>query len=246
MRPVLVLRHGDDIPLGLLGEALGAAATPVVEAMLYRGDPIPPLDDFSALIVLGGVMGAYDEDAHPWLAAEKRAITRAHDSGVPMLGICLGSQLFADALGGRAYLSDSVPEIGYMLPALTEAGATDPVLRHFDAPVVVFHQDTWDPPPGATVLATTDRFRHAFRLGSALAIQAHPEADAAMVARWVEIEAERPLLDAAGVDPDRLVAEVRAGEPAQREMVGRLFGAWVDEVISHQSAALGDVRDVDV
>ena len=147
-----------------------------------------------------------------------------------MLGICRGSQLFAETLGGDAYLSEPPPEIGHMLPELTNAGANDPVLCHFDAPVVVFHQDTWDLPPGATLLAATERFNHAFRLGATLAIQAHPEADAAIVSHWVEIDEERPLLAAAGVDPEDLVAAVRAGEPAQREMAARMFGAWIEEV----------------
>ena len=232
MDPVLVLRHGDDIPLGLLGEALAAAAVPVVEVMLHSGDPIPPVEGFSAVVVLGGVMGAYDEAVHPFLAEEKRVIAAAHDRGLPMLGICLGSQLFAEALGGDAYLATPPPEIGHMLPQLTDAGAADPVLRHFDAPVVVFHQDTWDLPPGATLLASTDRFNHAFRLGATVAVQAHPEADAAVVSRWVDIEAERPLLAAAGVAPEDLVAAVRAGESAQREMAARMFGAWVEEVVA--------------
>ncbi len=63
-----------------------------------------------------------------------------------------------------------------------------------------------------------------------MAIQAHPEADSAIVSQWVEKEAERPLLTAAGVVPEDLVTAVRAGEPAQREMAARMFGAWVDEV----------------
>ena len=235
MKPVLVLRHGDDIPLGLLGEALDAAGVPQIEVMLHDGEPIPPLAGFSALVVLGGVMGAYEEEAHPWLGDEKRAIAEAYKAEMPMFGICLGSQLFAEALGGRAFLSESAPEIAHMMPTLTEAGAEDPVLRHFDEPVVVFHQDTWDPPPEAILLATSDRFNHVFRLGSAVAIQAHPEADAAVVAKWVETKDELPLMEAAGVDPDQLVAEVAAGEEAQREMAAKLFGAWVEEVTSHQS-----------
>ena len=141
MDPVLVFRHGDDIPLGLLGEALDVAAVPVVEVMLNHGDPIPPLYGFSGLVVLGGVMGAYDEAVHPWLKAEKQVIGEAHSAGLPMLGICLGCQLFADALGGVAYRSESAPEIGHLLPELTAEAAADPMLRHFDQPVVVFHQD---------------------------------------------------------------------------------------------------------
>lgn len=228
-----MLRHGADIPLGLLGEALKATGLSFLEVMLHEGDPIPAIDGFSALVVLGGIMGAYDEESHPWLADEKRVIVEAHEAGLPMLGICLGCQLFAEALGGRAYLAGS-PEIAHMVPELTEAGAMDPVLRQFDQPVVVFHEDTWDLPSEATLLASSDRFNHAFRLGSAVAIQAHPEADAGIVAKWVEIEDELPLMEAAGVEPDQLVAEVTAGEAKQREMAARLFGAWIEEVVGNQ------------
>lgn len=235
VKPVLVLRHGDNIPVGLLGEAFDAGEVRWTEVMLHQGEPIPDLDDFSALVVLGGVMGAYDEQTHPWLADEKQTIVEAHAADMPMFGICLGSQLFADALGGKAYLIEATPEIAHMKPVLTEAGVEDPVLHHFDAPVVTFHRDTWEPPPGATLLATSDRFNQAFRFGSALAIQPHPEADAAIVAQWVEIEEELPLMKAAGVEPNDLVSEVIDGEAAQREMAARMFGAWVEEIKNHIS-----------
>jgi GMP synthase (glutamine-hydrolysing) len=231
MKPVLVLRHNDECPVGLLGDALTEAGLEWFEVMLPEGDPIPPLDDYSALVVLGGSMGAYQESEHPWLVDEKQAVAAAHSQEMPMLGVCLGAQLFADALGGSAYLADSKPEIAHMAPDLTTTGAADPVLREFDTPVVVFHQDTWDPPPGADVLATSERFNHAFRLGSAVAIQAHPEADAAIVSSWLTMPEEIPLLEASGVDPAELLAAVEAGEPAQRRMSARLFGAWVQEVL---------------
>lgn len=230
MKPVLVLRHEENCPLGLLGDALEEASVPWVEVSPRHGDAIPPLDGFSALVSLGGAMGAYDELDHPWLADEKRLIAEAHQSGMPMLGICLGAQLFAESLGGAAYLADDIPEIGHFTPTLTPAGAADPVLRHFDAPVVAFHQDTWDPPPNATLLARSERFNHAFRLGSALAIQAHPEADGDIVESWTTMDEERPLLVAAGTDPEGLIARTRDGERDQREMASRMFGSWVDEV----------------
>jgi GMP synthase (glutamine-hydrolysing) len=232
MKPVLVLRHGPECPVGLLGDALSAADLTWVEVMLHDGDAIPPLDEYSALVVMGGVMGAYEEAAHPWLRDEKDAIGAAHEAGMPMLGVCLGAQLFAEALGGAAYLAATSPEIAHMVPDLTPDGASDPVLREFDTPVVVFHEDTWDPPPGATLLATSDRFNHAFRLGTAVAIQAHPEADGAIVKDWLRHPEEIPLLDKAGVDPAELLAAVERGEPDQRRMSARLFGAWVEEVIS--------------
>jgi len=230
MRPVLVLRHGDEIPVGLLGDSLRTAGVPWDEVMLHADEPIPELSDFSALVVLGGVMSAFDDERYPWLVDERRAIGAAHAADMPMLGICLGSQLFAAMLGARAYTAPSGPEIGYLAPSLTPEGRSDSVLRHFDVPAVVFHQDTWDLPPGASLLAESDRFPHAFRLGAAVGIQAHPEADASILGRWLEIPEEQAQLEAAGVDPAELLAVVEAGASAGREMAGRLFGAWVEEV----------------
>jgi GMP synthase (glutamine-hydrolysing) len=232
MATVLVLRHGDDIPLGLLGDAIAAGGLDVEEVWLHDGDDLPALDGYAALVVLGGEMGVYDTDHHHWLVGEKEIIRDAHERGLPMIGICLGSQLFADALGGTAYLADEHPEIEVLAPELTVEGRTDPVLRHFDRPVVAFHQDTFELPPGGTLLARSDRFKHAFRLGSALAIQAHPEATVDIVADWMSHPGAQALAARAGVVSEELLDSVRRAEPVQREMARRLFGAWVDEVLA--------------
>lgn len=237
MDPVLVLRHGDDIPLGLLGEALADAGVRVHEVLLHRGEEIPPLDGFTALVVLGGEMGAYDEDAFPWLVEEKAAIRRAHEQGMPMLGICLGPQLISDALGGSAYLADTPPEVGIVEPALTEAGRADPVLRHLDRPVVAFHQDTWEPPPGATLLARTDRYNHAFRLGTTVGIQSHPEATPEIVEEWMAHRGARSMMERAGVVSDDLRDAIHRSGSVQRDMARRLFGAWVEEITRDQGPA---------
>jgi GMP synthase (glutamine-hydrolysing) len=240
--PVLVLIHGDDIPLGLLGEALAEAGVPIREVGLHRGESIPPLDGHSGLVVLGGTMGAYDEDDHPWLVDEKRVIREAHDSGMPMFGICLGVQLFADALGGRAYLAQDGPEIGHLAPEITPAGHEDPVVRHLDQPVVSWHRDTFDLPPGATLLAASDRFPHAFRLGSAVAIQSHPEAATDVVGGWIEHDRDAGMLRSAGIDAPGLLQAVADGEFVQREMARRLFGAWVEEVVKYRTREAGSVE----
>lgn len=236
MTRVLVFRHGEGSRLGLLGEVLDASGLEVDEVALDEGDRIPDLDGYSALVVLGGAMGAYDEDEFPWLRDEKRAIQEAHRRGLPMLGLCLGAQLFADALGGSAYLANGPPEVGHLEPALNEDGRADPVIGQLDRPVVVFHQDTFDPPPGSTVLARTERFPHAFRCGSVVGIQAHPEADSGVVGQWVARDSARERMAAAGVDPNALLEQVAQGEADQREMAQRLFGAWIEEVTGRRSA----------
>lgn len=229
MKPVLVLRHSDTVPIGTLGDALDVAGIARNEIDLHHGEALPPLEDHAALVVLGGDMGAYDDEIHPWLRDEQDAIRRAHALNMPMLGICLGAQLFAHALGGRAHLAADGPEIGVILPTLTDAGRRDPVLAEFDAAAVAFHQDTWEAPPGAVALARSDRYAHAFRLGSAVAIQAHPEASPQIVEGWARSKAG--MLRGAGLDADSLGSAVAMAEPERREMAMRLFGAWIREIV---------------
>jgi GMP synthase (glutamine-hydrolysing) len=125
--------------------------------------------------------------------------------------------------------------VGLVSLELTVAGRSDPVVRHLDVPVVASHADTWDLPPGATLLAQSARYRHAFRLGSALGLQPHPEVGPEPFARWTR---SKPLDELArdGIDPDAAIAAVRAGAEAQRAMAARLFGAWAAEVASRERA----------
>ncbi len=225
VKPVLVLRHGADIPPGYLGDVLAASGRPVETVPLYAGARVPDGFDYSAVVSLGGVMGAYDVDRYPYLAAEKRYLADAVRRDIPVLGICLGCQLLADALGGRAYRAPAV-ELGFIELVLSAAGARDPVVAAFDAPTLVWHQDTWDPPPDAAVLARTDRYLQAFRSGSALGIQPHPEATPEIVKAWVEAH-DGSHFDEAGIDPSDLLAAAEAARDVGAAMATRLFEAWL-------------------
>ncbi len=225
---MLVLRHDADAGPGYLGDALEEAGLATVVVDPAAGEGLPGASRWAGVVSLGGSMGAYEEDRHPWLAAEKRLLARAVEAGIPTLGICLGCQLLADALGGRAYLGTG-REVGSLQPALTPEGRADPVLRHLDGPVPVSHADTWDLPPGAVLLAVSDRYRHAFRLGPALGLQPHVEVTPEAFARWVR-EKPREALLRDGIDPEGAIAGVRANGAGQRALAGRLFGAWAAEV----------------
>jgi GMP synthase (glutamine-hydrolysing) len=223
-----MLRRSPTVPAGHLAEVLSASGIAVQRVDLFEGAPLPDGVAWSGIVSLGGLMGAYEESGHPWLRDEKRLLAEATEAGVPVLGICLGCQLLADALGGRAFRSVA-PEVGLLDINLTEAGREDPVLRHLDRPVPVWHGDTWDLPPGATLLAFSEAYPHAFRSGSALGIQSHPEATPYIVARWITAH-EGTDLERSGTDPGEFLAAVRAGAGPQGEMARRLFGAWLTEV----------------
>jgi GMP synthase (glutamine-hydrolysing) len=175
-------------------------------------------------------MGAYEEDAYPFLVEEKRFLATCTDMGVPVIGICLGCQLLADALGGRAYLADS-PEVVFAPVEPTADGMDDPIVAALAGrPVIRFHRDTFDLPPRATLLATGGGFNHAFRVGRSIGIQPHPEVTPELLGCWLADGEARQLAIDAGTDPDELV-EIFAGAEAEvRETAAAVFDAWIDGI----------------
>lgn len=165
-------------------QARGVAVRPV---HLYDGEPFPALDDVRAVVVLGGPMNVHQEAKYPFLGEEGRFIRETVDRGIPYLGVCLGAQLLAKALGARVY-ANPVKEIGYYSIALTEAGRSDALLAGLPSPFATFqwHGDTFDLPAGTELLATSPTCPHqAFRYGTrAYALQFHLEAGPEMVADW--------------------------------------------------------------
>jgi GMP synthase (glutamine-hydrolysing) len=186
-RRLLVVQHEPESPPALLGEVAAALGLDlaVVEA---PAEPLPTrLDGAAGLAVLGGEMGVYDAADYPHLEATMALLRQAAAGGVPALGICLGAQLAAHALGGRAYLGDAGVEAGWNRLELAPGARADPVLGSLGAGDAVFHwhKDTFDLPPGATLLASTDRYANqAFRAGSVVGVQWHPEVDAGILAAW--------------------------------------------------------------
>jgi GMP synthase (glutamine-hydrolysing) len=184
---LLVVQHEPSSPPGLLA---GAAAATAVELVVVEapGEPVPvTLEGADGLVVLGGVMDADETDDYPHLARTKELLADAAARSAPALGICLGAQLAAAALGGRAYPGPAGEEIGWSKVELTDAGRADPVVGDLREPVELFewHHDTFDPPPGAILLAGGAVYpSQAFRLGSVVAVQFHPEVDGPLLAGW--------------------------------------------------------------
>src|SRR6201987_5244464 len=159
---------------------------------LDAGQVIPDLDNFDLLVVMGGPMDVWQEELYPWLGPEKAAIRHwVKDLGRPFLGVCLGHQLLAAALGGVVRLMDK-PEIGLREVALTPAGRQDPLFAGFAAPVETFQwhgAEISRLPDGAEVLAMNSACPiQAFRYGPhAYGLQYHVEITASTVNEWSNI-----------------------------------------------------------
>jgi GMP synthase-like glutamine amidotransferase len=162
----------------------------VATVELDAGDPIPSLDDADALLVFGGPMNVDEEAQYPWLRRETEMIREAALGGKPILGVCLGGQLLAKALGA-VVTQNPEPEVGLLDVDLTEDGASDPLFAEWPrrARVVQWHSDTFALPQGAIHLASSPTCRHqAFRYGTrAYGLQFHPEVTPDMVLEWEAI-----------------------------------------------------------
>lgn len=216
---LLVVQHEPDAPPGWLGEWWEAAGVTLVVVRGDLGEPVPArLGDVGAdgLVVLGGAMGAGDDAVHPWLTPTKDLVLATTRAGEPVLGVCLGHQLAAVALGGSAGRNPRGRTIGVVPVALTPQGRADPLLAGLDGlPAVHFNDDVvTTTPPGATVLARLpDGSPQALRLGlQAWSVQFHPETSPEIFADWVRSE------DPEGRDEDnrRVVAEVAAARESLR------------------------------
>jgi GMP synthase (glutamine-hydrolysing) len=183
---VLAFRHVPFEGLGLIESVLEARGIPFDYCDLYRpGEVLPDVNGYGGLIFMGGPMSANDD--LPFLLEEMRLIERAAGSGTPMLGVCLGSQMIARALGGRVY-RNAEKEIGWFDIHLTEEGRRDPVLEGLAPSENVFHWhgDTFDLPREAVHLAYSQRTaRQAYRIGSAIyGLQFHLEVTPEMIVDW--------------------------------------------------------------
>ena len=180
MRRALVFRHYDGEDLSTFAPILSACGY----SYRYINTPTEALDaqeimKADLLVIMGGPMGVYETEAHPYLLEEIKIARRRVDASKPTLGVCLGSQILAAALGADVYMGPNGKEIGWRPLRLTEEGEKS-ALRHL-APektnMFHWHGDTFDLPKGVTHLASSDLYAHqAFSLGSnVLAVQFHAE-----------------------------------------------------------------------
>ena len=149
-------------------------------------------------IVLGGHMGSYDDVKFSYLQAEKEWLKKAINADTKILGICLGAQLIADAMGGKAYLSEKI-EFGFKnLDFLTE----DPLFDDFKiSKVFSWHRDTFDLPPGATLIAKTE-FPQIYIIKNTTALQFHPEIKTDLFETWYDSDVSKQELESYDVQSE--------------------------------------------
>lgn len=233
-KTVYAIRHVHFETLGTFEHQLETAGfvidyIDVGEGGLSNFDPLEP----DLLVILGGPIGVYEDEAYPFLKGELALIAARLASGLPMLGICLGAQLIAAALGARV-APTGVKEIGFAPVQLTEFGKTGP-LRHLEnVPVLHWHGDGFDLPDGADLLATSDVANQAFSYGpNILGMQFHPEADTShLLETWLIGHAAE--LAGAGIDPRLIRAEAQQHGPALRMAAHALLGEWLSRLSSDQ------------
>jgi GMP synthase (glutamine-hydrolysing) len=225
----LIVQHTASEGLGWLQEWLPAAGLDVHPIHPYLGHRVPPSVEGDALIVLGGPMGAYDDDRAPWLPSVSALLKTAVDDGVPTLGICLGAQLLAAACGGSVERGALGPELGL---GSVNVALGDDLLATGVLPVVQWHFDAVTRlPDDAVLLGSSDQYAvQAFRVGDgAWGLQFHVEATLPMVADWAQSDAAA-VRSAFGREPEDLVGEVAAAEAglvATGELVAHRFAKLV-------------------
>lgn len=142
-------------------------------------------ENFDALIIMGGPMGVYEMDKYPFLRVEMELIRKYHLMGKRILGVCLGSQLLAKALGGRVLKGSFGQEIGIMEINLLEEFKD--LFGREKIRVFQWHGDTFSLPPNAKLLAYSEKYFQAFRIGNSLGVQFHLEVNKDMVKGWIEV-----------------------------------------------------------
>jgi GMP synthase (glutamine-hydrolysing) len=219
-----VLAHEPHTGLGAFAEQLKANDVSY-EVLCTTAGAMPDYRSFDGTIALGGSLGVHDARllaAHAW-------VRDAVLAGRPFLGVCLGGQLLASALGAR--VACGRPEVGIHDVFLTDAAERDPLFGGLPARLAVFgwHEDTFDLPRGAVPLAGSIRCTYqAFRFGpAAYGLQFHPEVRVDELGRWRHVAGYRALASRTGSDFDQLAMAVRRATPALEVLAEWLLGRWL-------------------
>jgi GMP synthase (glutamine-hydrolysing) len=228
MSKILVLQHHPGETLGAISEALQTAALAWQYVRGYSGQPIPTnLKGAEGLIVMGGPQGVYEQDKYPYLRDEIALVRSAIEERKPVLGICLGSQLIAAALGAHV-APGPAREMGWYPVRLAPEAHDDPVFCGLPDSFTTahWHGDVFDLPAGATALASSEMTAcQAFRHGeNVYAILFHVEITEPMLRVWVRGSAAD--LERARIDGDAILAEAERRVSAMEPIAETIFGRW--------------------
>ncbi|OHT21189.1 MULTISPECIES: glutamine amidotransferase [Edaphosphingomonas] len=229
MKRALVIRH---VPVeGVAGFRAPIEAAGFIVDRIDVTDPAFPETDMVApdlVVMMGGPMGVYETDRHPWIACQIRRLGERLAADRPTLGVCLGAQMMAAALGARVYPGGR-QEVGFAPVSLNGKGADSP-LRHVEGlPMLHWHGDTFDLPGGTELLASTDHYAHqAFRRGAnILALQFHAEmGEDPRFENWLEKWPD--AIAAAGGTADELRAHHDAHGPNAVAAGRRMIAEWLE------------------
>ncbi|MBN1516794.1 type 1 glutamine amidotransferase [Candidatus Sumerlaeota bacterium] len=202
----MVLQHIDDEPAALIGDFFDREGIPWEIMRFYAGDEKPQdTNRWNGLVIMGGPMGVYEEHKHPWLLQEKTFIrdfvnTATHRR--PILGVCLGAQLLANALDDSEVYPGPQKELGWGEVEWTSEAQRHPYFKHFPEKQTVFHWhgDTFHLPQGAIRLAGNAIYRNqAFAYGPRIVgLQFHIEVTAELIRKWIELPFSAPDIAATG------------------------------------------------
>jgi len=220
-----IIQNDPQVPPGTITEHLDAMGVLYCVHHPYNAEPLPEPRDVSALIVMGGAMGANDDRRHPFLYDLKLFIRQVVSAGIPYLGICLGGQLLAAALGARV-ASNRWEELGSLPVTLTTAGSQDRMFAGLPGEFATFqwHHDSFDIPDGGVLLASSAACPHqAFRVGNlAWGTQFHPEVTEPIIRDWC-------AWDRATADRvDQLLADFYAMEASYRATTETLLANFLE------------------
>ncbi len=234
MPRLLVCQHVAHEILGTLDPLLRDAGFRIKYVNFERHpDAEPNLEGYDGLIVLGGPMNVDEVEAYPNLRTEVHLIKQAIDNEMPVLGVCLGSQLLAKALGAKVKKNPE-KEIGWYDVSPTSEGNQDPLISNFMQTEKIFqwHGDTFDLPEGAELLASSPLCKHqAFKYGGRVyGFQFHLEVDRPMIERWLKVPDNKKEIEQLNgkIDPEQIKAETPGYISRLNDLSNSVFGNFVE------------------
>ena len=230
-KTALVIRHQSSVHLGTFAETLALNNINIRYVDTYKDDinEIDPLEH-DYVILLGGVFGVYNQDEYPVLKDELAFVKKRIDADKPLLGVCLGSQMIAAALGADVYPGKQGFELGWKPLTIHDEGQNSPI-RHFDPALTqmfISHGDTFDLPEGAVLLASSDQYPHqAYSYGNnILAVQFHPEVDEGLAEEFLILLVSK-LTDSTDMDIHTIRAQTTENIGNLKAQTSKFLSEWL-------------------